>query len=313
MGKVRIITIICWIITAVVLTGLVLLFLTGTIFGIGLNNLRDGWSFGFGNIGWESITGPYEVDGTYSVGTSGVDSIKIDWVGAGVTIKPHDDNDIKIIESAQRELRDNEKLSYSMRGNTLEIKFRERNRSTRMPPKILEVFIPRGLSENLDELTVNTVSGNIDVIDINAATLEVDAVSGHVSINGGFGTTNVNNVSGRISIENEVYGSIADLDTVSGTVYISGALHRVKVNSVSGNITAMSTLTPASFKSDTVSGSVTITVPDNESVSVHHSSVSGKFSSEIPVTMQGKGAQFEISTVSGSAIIKGMATGFVVN
>ena len=56
MGKMKMITITCWIIAALALIGLAIWFLTGTAFGFAERNWRIGWSVG---TGWETLTGPF--------------------------------------------------------------------------------------------------------------------------------------------------------------------------------------------------------------------------------------------------------------
>jgi hypothetical protein len=44
-------------------------------------------------------------------------------------------------------------------------------------------------------------------------------------------------------------------------------------------------------------------VPNRGEITVNHSSISGRFSSDIPVIMQSRNAQFNFSSVSGSTRI----------
>jgi len=322
MNKMRTLTIICWIITAVVLAGLVIWFITGSIFG-GWFGDWDNFTFGV-NIGnTENLSGPFEKDGEYTVASGGLDSIKINWVAGDVTVKPHDGTAILITELAQRELKENEKLRFTVSGNTLEIKFLERGSSRRsMPPKKLEVLIPHTLNNSLDLLLIDTVSGAAIVNDINASTLNFNTTSGRVNVinsgalkliadttsgdintTGAYNDVNFNTVSGRITLENSMPGSVADADTISGRIELSGDFQSINTNTVSANVAVISTSTPEKFKADTVSGDVTITLPSHTAVSVNHSSVSGRFTSEIPVLMEGRGAAFNISTVSGNTNI----------
>ena len=83
----------------------------------------------------------------------------------------------------------------------------------------------------------------------------------------------------------------------------SGAFERVKLNSLSGSISISSGSVPSSLKANTTSGSITIAIPDEGGVTVSHSSMSGRFSSDIPVVMQNRDAQFELSSLSGNVRI----------
>ena len=303
MSTAKVITIVCWVITALALTGLVIWFLTGSLFG----GWADRWQFGFNTGGWEMLTGPYETDGTYNIDADGIDSIKVDWVAGDITLVPYDGNDIQINELAQRKLNDNEKLRISTSGGTLEIRFHENSIGRiNMPQKQLEIFVPHGLGGNLDKLTVNSVSGSIDVKDVSAGVLSIETTSAKTYASGTFGNVKLTSVSGNISLNNTAHGSGVGVNTTSGSINISGAFDEVVAESVSGSVEVTSTLTPASFKAETVSGNITITLPGDASISIHHTSVSGRLTSEIPVTMEGRGAEFRISTVSGNSRIQAL-------
>jgi len=300
MNKLRAITVVCWIITAVVLIGLVVWFLSGSVFGFVTDTMAGNRNFAF-NIGrGGNLTGPYEVDGVYNVGVSNIDSIKINWVAGEVTVIPFDGSDIQITESSQRELQGNEKLIYTVNGSTLDIRFRERSVIVgNMPPKRLEVLVPQVLSEDMRVLSIETVSGGTTVSSITAARLDIESVSGSIDITGTYERAAIESVSGRISFENHAENSSVDIENVSGRVDISGSFENVSVETVSSNVSIESTVVPSSLRASSVSGNFTITVPADATISLNHSSVSGRLTNDIPVTTGGTDAQFRISTVSG--------------
>jgi hypothetical protein len=78
MSAVKIITIVCWVITALVLIGLAVWFLTGSLFGI-----ETGLNFNLPKIHIGGLaTGPYEEVGSYTLSADGVSSISVDWTPA---------------------------------------------------------------------------------------------------------------------------------------------------------------------------------------------------------------------------------------
>jgi len=356
----KVVTIACWLIAATVLIGLAIWFLTGTVFGIGSDIWSGGILSGISIGSWEVLTGSYNVVGTYNVETTGVSSLKIDWISNDVTVKPYDGDKIQITEFAQRELRDNEKLHLSTSGKTLTIKFFENGKIGRMPRKKLEVLIPHTLSGEIDNLSVDSVSGtllvegidantiNVDttsgsiqmsnitaqafgaestsgaititytrsgnmkvesisgairVSDSSARTLNCDTTSGSVNVSGAYESTRFHSISGRLSLDNQASGSILDAETTSGSMEMSGAFDRVITESISGKISVKSRIVPEALKAETTSGSIDVTVPDEGTITVYHSAVSGRFSSDVSVIMQGRGAQFEFSSISGSTKI----------
>jgi len=302
MKTMRVITIVCWIITAIALAGIAVWFISGTVFGF-MSDRWGGWNFGMNIGGYESLAGPFSDVGNRSVDATGINSIKIEWVAGDIRITPHDENDIRITELAQRELRGNEKFYVGTLGDTLTIRYTERNLRGNLPQKQLEILIPRELSENMQIISIDTVSSSVTVTDIYATTLKCETVSGSMNFSGVFANTNLNSMSGRVTMENLAQNAVVNAETVSGKMEISGNFNNVGIETVSGNVSVTSTITPLLLKANSISGSITIAIPNDATISVNHSSVSGRLSSDIPVIMESKGAQFEISTVSGSAKI----------
>ena len=382
LKAVKIITIVCWLITALAIAGLAIWFMTGTLFGQRAGTRSVDWNFSGLNIGaLERLTGPYEVDGVYNVETAGINSLNIDWVAGGITVKPHDGNEIRITEYAQRALANDEKLHYTISGGTLTVKYREHNVgiSLSVLNKRLEVLVPRELCENLNRFSVDSISGGIDVSDVNAVaftvsttsgganlsgivsqtfsadtmsgsitvtsvgtydmnidstsgsvtvarvqannmsfngmsgsvrisdssadTLDIDTTSGSINASGDFNNVKLSSMSGRLSLDNSAPRSVLNADTTSGSLQFSGSFDRVNIDSMSGSLTIRSAIVPSHLKADTTSGDINIYVPNEGAVSVHHSSTSGRFSSDIPVTIQNRDAQFVLSSMSGNARI----------
>jgi len=326
MNTTKIITIICWAISAIVLIGLIIWFLTGSIIGIG-TNFRDINIFGFNFGGIQSLSGPFTSQGTQTADTTGIDSINISWVAGDVILIPHDGSAIEVTESAQRDLRDNERLQMSTSGGTLTIRFRERLTTGRTPRKNLEVLVPQNLSKNLTKLTISTTSGNVKTEDFNAETVNLSSVSADiqladfvsniidVSTTSGKVTANdvraglldISSVSGDITTP-EAIATTLKISTTSGRTNASGSFERVNVSSISGNTTIKSTAIPDTINISSVSGNIDVHIPNNANlpnngeITVSHSAVSGRFASEVPVRMQ-NGAPYSFSSVSGDTNI----------
>ena len=362
MKTMKIITTVCWIFTALAIVGLAAWFLTGTLFGIRLNgrNLNRPLGLGINIGGWENLTGPYELAGSYNIGTEGLDSINIDWVAGRIDVNPYDGNEILISEYAQRQLRDEEKLLLNTSGSSLTVKFRENGNIGFIPQKRLEVLIPRSLCESLKRFTLDSTSGSVHVDYINAdtfrvnsisgsielasvragtfetestsgsitlkdihpetmniksisgsirvsesdaASLDVETTSGSINVTGSFGSAKLHSISGRQTLDNGAALSALVAESTSGSLNFSGSYERANLHSLSGSVTIRSTEVPSNLKIDTTSGSISISIPNKGSISVYHSSTSGRLSSDIPMMIQGRGAQFELSSTSGSVKI----------
>jgi hypothetical protein len=210
-----------------------------------------------------------------------------------------------------------------------------------MPQKRLEVLVPQGLSGDMASLDINSVSGAVTVEDLNPDTLnidtisgninlsnitsreievdstsgtitvanvtatgiEIDSTSGRISASGAFDSARLKSISGRISLDNLVVRSTVRADSTSGTIDLNGAFYGVQAGSLSGSITITSIIVPSSIKANSTSGTISVTVPNEDSITVFHSSTSGRFTNDIPVILQGRGAQFELTTLSGNIMI----------
>ena len=362
MKTMKIITTVCWIITALAIIGLATFFLTGTIFGIAINGRDSNRPFGLNfNIGgWERLSGSYELDGSYNVSTAGIDTINIDWIAGRVDVKPHDGSEILINEYSQRKLTDDEKLYFTTSGSTLSVKFRERSFTGNMQQKRMEMLVPRSLCESLnrfvldstsgsvhvdslnadmfkvntisgsaelssivsgtfsvdstsgsiringahsDDMRIHSISGSIRVSDSDAGYLDVDTTSGSVNVAGAFNDVKLNSISGRQTLDNSASRSGLRAESTSGSLDFSGSYENGDIHSLSGSVSFKSTVVPSTLKVHTTSGSITIAVPNEGSVSVHHSSTSGRLTSDIPMTTAGSGAQFDLASTSGSVKI----------
>ena len=320
MRVTRMVTVACWTIAALALIGLAVWFLTGTVFGVSIGKVFSGLSLG---VSLESLTGSYNVVGTYEIPSDSIDSVEINWIAGDVTVRPYDGKAIQLMEYAQRDLRDNEKLQFHTSGKRLTVEYRENGVRIRMPQKKLDVMIPRALCESLAAFTLDTTSADIDIENINAETLKASTVSGGLHLadatarkatmettSGSIKVSgivaddiNINTVSGSVRL-NGAKTSALHCESTSGSLDLDGSFVKATLESVSGSVSLRSDTVPDKLKTDTTSGSVTVAVPNTGAVTVSHSSVSGKLSSDIPITMHGANAQFDFSTVSGSVKIK---------
>lgn len=386
MNIMKVITVLCWIVAALAIIGLAIWFLTGTIFGIktsywNAEGRKSGLFSGIRTGGLEVLNGPYQKVGTYEVWISEAHSLKIDWIAGEVSITPYDGESIQINEYARRELREDEKLSYSTYARTLSIKFFEKDTNwvfDDITQKRLEVLIPRALSGIMNDLEVDSTSAGVHIENINAKQFEIKSISGRVEIanaetpsfsvkttsgsihvdtvkseeitiestsgsvhvsdcaagefkcettsgsidisgdfgeaklhstsgslsaNGAFSEAKLHSTSGRVKLENSASASTLSADTLSGSIELAGSFTDADVKSTSGRVSVSSRIIPSSLKVETTSGSIQIYVPNEGAITVRHSSTSGSFSSDVPVTMQSSNAQFRLSSTSGSVRI----------
>jgi len=319
--KSAMLTIICWIVSALVLTGLLIWLLTSAIFS-GWGLFQNFNIFGINAGGFESLTGPFEVREVRTESATGINTITVNWVAGEVTVIPYDGDSITISESAQRVLRNNEQMRVSTTNGILRVDFRERsNFRARMPRKNLEVLVPYALAFELNNLSINSTSGSIYAEHIAATTVNFSSVSASIRVtNITSQTINLSTTSGAISgsaintqrLEaSSISGALnftgsdahtVDLSTTSGAMVISGAFDRIDTSTVSGSTYIESQTVPGRINSSSVSGSTEVHIPNAGEITVSHSAVSGRFSSDVPVIMQSNAA-YSFSSVSGNTNI----------
>lgn len=320
MSTTKIITIICWLITALILIGLVVFFLTGSIFRIGAGLNIHFPTFHIG--GFENLTGPYKEINTYTVPADGLDSITVDWTAGEIGVTAYDGDTVKLTEYARRDLQDNEKLVYNVSGGKLEIMYHTRGLTFGMPEKKLELLVPQPLAEKMNLLRVNCTSaglkvsgfnvqtldigetsGAADISDINSVTAEVHSISGTITITGLTASAlTMRTVSGEISLT-DVAADTLKTNTTSGGQNLFGSFKSVEAGSVSGEISVTSGIIPEKMRFGTTSGDIAVTLPEGSDYTVSYSSVSGDFRSEVPVRTVGS-APYVFSTVSGDIDLK---------
>lgn len=318
MTKAKLVTIICSAISALALIGLVIWMIVAqpTVFGFNIGGVN------IGGINIENLGGTFYPRSTENINAAGIDYINVDWVAGEVRVVPHDRNYISIVESAQRELDNNEQMSVRVSASGVTVSFIEGRRIGRMPPKNLEILVPFELSEQLDrlgveaisaailvsDLTANTaafssISGRLELDNMNAQSLSANSTSGRVEISStSAGRLNVSSVSGSLTLR-DVVTDVLSSNTVSGSSAFSGSLSSAEFESVSGAVTVTSDVVPLSFDVSTVSGAVNLTIPNEGSISISHTAVSGRLHSEIPMTTARGNAQFIFSSVSGNVNI----------
>ena len=320
MKTAKIVSIVCWLVTALILIGLVIWFLSGNLFGF-----RTGYKINmpfFHISSFESLTGPFNAVGTFEATVGDVDSLDINWTAGEVTVTPYDGDVVKVIEYAQRELSDNEKFICSISGGTLEVKYCDPGWNRTNLTKRLEVLVPTTLADKIDVLdvaatsadviisniSVNTfnlkeVSGNSEISNIKTATSGVHAVSGTIDIEiMTTRTLTMGTVSGEINLTNVTADTLI-ANSTSGDQDFDGTFKSVDAGSVSGEIRVTSSIDPDNMKIGTTSGGITVTIPGTTDPVVSYSTTSGDFNTDIPIRTSGS-SDYRLTSVSGSINLK---------
>lgn len=203
----------------------------------------------------------------------------------------------------------------------VEVKYPNNNRNTEPTTLILQV-------PTLASLEIDGVSVDIDVVGTAGAELEVDSVSGNVTIAGAPGqasiesvsgdvrvtlnsaNVSVQSVSGNVELRGRLNGSI-EAETVSGELNVDTRGERLRnltASSVSGDISIRGALAEGGrIGTESVSGDITIAMPKSLSARVSGESFSGDLSApgaEVNRAKYGPGSDFEHRYGSGNGEIR---------
>ena len=217
-----------------------------------------------------------------------------------------------------------EKLEIGPGGRELEIKVRypRRTSDNNSEPTTLIVDVP-----TLASLDIDGVAVEISVVGTAGRSLEIDSVSGNVSVAGApreadiesvsgdlhltLNSANVEaqSVSGNITLRGRLDGEVK-AETVSGSITVDSRgerLRRLSSNSVSGNATLQVGLADGgSLKSESVSGNIKVVAPRSLSAEVSGETFSGHLrapGATINKPQFGPGSSFEHRYGSGGGEI----------
>ncbi len=216
--------------------------------------------------------------GDFTIETSGITDIDIDWYSGSVTVIPYDGTTIQVSETGSSTISTTNALKYNVDKNgELKINFTSaKNYSSAGISKDLTIYIPATMS--LDELSIETTSADIVISDaqgtLTVRDLSVETTSGNSTIKGITATEmSADATSGTISISSCTISQELDIETTSGSATValpSGTGYTLEYETTSGTVTASgnslkgegrTTVGTGNLKIDveTTSGNVTIT------------------------------------------------------
>ncbi len=273
----------------------VVLIILAAIFALGLI-FKNGFTIN-GSTSFSIISSyTYENAEKYSAGntsyTGEVKELDIEWTAGDVKIVVYDGDEIKLEESGAGERGDNKMRTYLDNG-TLHIRYARSGIRlfSDIPTKKLTVSLPEKYASALYEINIKAVSANISSEGmIVCREISIESVSGKINLNG-------------ISAED------SDISTVSGNILIAGDISELDVKGVSAKLELMLQSTPRSIAAETVSGNVDITLADSTSgFKAELDSLSGKLkvggenAGKVYKHKDGM-AEFEFESISGNVTI----------
>ena len=162
-----------------------------------------------------SLDLPYHAE--YTVPADGVTGLDLSWTSGDVTVQSWSGDSIRLEEDSEVELTEDYRLLYTVEGGELKVRFDGQPNRNVTWRKVLLVWLPEALAQSLAKLDAATVSAEVTVLDLTAAELDIETVSGGVYARGGFGELDFSTVSGDMTLEtNETFR--LDAETTSGSV-----------------------------------------------------------------------------------------------
>lgn len=308
MKKSAILRIVIWSVVVVLLIGLLL--------GIMIFKENPNAPIIFG----EEQGYKYNNENEYTVGASDLSaevftSINVDWINGRVNVIAYNGDTVKIEETSTDNIEEKYELRWRVKENTLYIKpcksSREWNLVNNIPAKELYVYIPEDLAIAMNRVQIDTASAEISVTGISATEIDTTSASGNTWLEKcNAADMDVESVSGYVNLTESSAEKI-DAETVSGNVEIMGTVKDLSADSVSGTVLLCTSEAPQTADISTISGSIKFQLPDNEGFYIDFDSVSGKVTSEFPLTISngkqvyGNGSRnYDFETVSGDVKIE---------
>lgn len=254
----------------------------------------------------------------YTVGAGAFDldsvlSISVDWINGDIEIVKADVEKVNVYEESNKELSEGEKLRHHLSDGILDIKYAEpRHKLIDFTlEKKLFIQVPASKVDKFLKLTINAVSADIKIKNIDANEFDIDTVSGKQTLDTlTVPICTIKSVSGSIDIITSKIANL-DIESVSGTITVANSeITDLKVDATSGDIDITSTIMPNAIEMDTVSSSIQLTLPENDGFTLDYKSISGTFSCAFATTQNsGKYVyanglnEIKIDTVSGNLSI----------
>lgn len=305
-----IIRIVSWSIVAAVLAGIL-------VFGIsGRTGWWGGFPFSFGTGMNYSNADKYQA-GAGEIDADKVKSLEINWIAGGITVQVYDGDTVRFSETSSKTLKEKEQLHYYNDGGTLKIQYRKAGTTLisfggSSLNKKLTVEIPQYLAEELEDLSVDTVSGDTRIDEISARDIQLDSTSGDFILSKCRAVNcSADSTSGGLEADDFEVEKELEVSTTSGSLRMTGSVGKLEFDTVSGDAHVESDICPEKVVTDSVSGSVTLVIPENQGFTYRKDSVSGSLECDFNVkqkedrgTYKDGSASFSFDSVSGDIAIK---------
>lgn len=283
---------------------LMVLLLGGLLLILGYNNFII-----YSTVTIEDDISTYKEINRFNINSKNISYIDINWGydNGKVIVKSYDGDEIEIIEYAQRELNRDELLHQEIKENILSIKFNELEPQATgflvsklsIPVKKVEILIPAGISEKLENIKIDMLGSDLFISEIYAKKLNIEIHSGKVQlVNLQCNELLAKAVSGDILFTESKADSVL-LQTSSGEVTLDGEMESLEIKSSSGYVNISDKIVPDLIDIKTRDGSIRLRLPQVEQISLDYETKSGKFACDFPVVVNEGKEIYTFETIDG--------------
>ncbi|MEO6366288.1 MAG: DUF4097 family beta strand repeat-containing protein [Luteimonas sp.] len=208
--------------------------------------------------------------------------VDIENIKGRIQVRAWDKNEVRITGSLGKGV---EKLVVEGDAQhlTVQVRYPRRSSDRNIEPTDLILDVPRGV-----DLEIDGVSADISVMGTAGSSLDIESVSGDVTVGAAPREVSINSVSGDVRAV--LHSANVDVESVSGDIDLGGRLNgEIDIETVSGNITIDSQrqrVRRVSFAS--VSGDADVRVALADGGSIKTESVSGDTTLHLPKSLSAR-------------------------
>lgn len=243
--------IILWSVAALILTGMLVTFITA----------RGFWGNFNSKISWNNKELDTLKENNFD--SYDIENINLDWIYGNVYIYPTNEDNISIIEKSSIK---EEQLKITINGKTLNMKQQKRKRffpffNFGYNQYVIEVMLPE---KQYNEIKLKGTSGKLDMNGILANAFDLKITSGKINIS-------------KIKGENLI------VNATSGQINIAGEFEDINIDITSGSLKLDSNNAPSKMRIDMTSGNSKIAIPENDGFTLYESKTSGSFKTDFEI------------------------------
>ncbi len=232
---------------------------------------------------WDVTNYHYDHASSYTAGNASLSAerireIEIGWISGSVTVESYDGDQVILSENEQPE--EAMKLHWWLDGKTLRVEYCAEGSHKGAAEKELRVQVPKSLADDLEELSVDVVSAQVQISGLELRKLALDSVSGNFTV--------------------QADCRELETDTVSGGLQFTGAAWDVSLDTTSGSFNLSLSGTPDELSFDSTLGGLNLAIPEGRGFEAEMSTVSGSFNCDFETRRAGDGDEDEVWTYAGS-------------